>query len=254
MLAKQVSPPRSGSCTARRIDPIGGSARNVLSLCHSSAPSPTGWIWSSTTISGASWCTVCNGDTCIGPNRSANASCWSSSMSWSRKKSTRWSSSAPRRHATSSSVSDWLRSIPLTAAPMASVRGRISMLVPMDGTSPPGYPLAAKNLRQGEIAMVDGAGPRFSRLEDVPWEEVRKLDFGDRTASVREKWLDFSPRFLSLLAEWDPGMMIHAHGHNSDHIVYVLRGTVHCGDVECGPGTHIALDQGDTFGPFVAGS
>jgi hypothetical protein len=101
--------------------------------------------------------------------------------------------------------------------------------------------------------MVDGAGPRFSRLEDVPWEEVRTLDFGDRTASVREKWLDFSPRFLSLLAEWDPGMMIHAHGHNSDHIVYVLRGTVHCGEVECGAGTHIALDQGDTFGPFVAG-
>ena len=48
-------------------------------------------------------------------------------------------------------------------------------------------------------------------------------------------------------------MMIHAHGHNSDHIVYVLEGAVHCGDVECGPGTHIALDQGDTFGPFVAG-
>ena len=97
-------------------------------------------------------------------------------------------------------------------------------------------------------------GPRIQHLDDVPWEEVRKIDFGDRTASVREKWLDFSPRFLSLLAEWDAGMMIHAHGHNSDHIVYVLRGSVHCGDVECGPGTHIALDQGDTFGPFVAGS
>ena len=26
-----------------------------------------------------------------------------------------------------------------------------------------------------------------------------------------------------------------------------------CGDVHCGPGTHIALDQGDTFGPFIAG-
>jgi len=73
--------------------------------------------------------------------------------------------------------------------------------------------------------MADGAGPRFSRLEDVPWEEVRKLDFGDHTASVREKWLDFSPRFLSLLAEWDPGMMSHAHGHNSDHIVTVPRST-----------------------------
>ena len=26
-----------------------------------------------------------------------------------------------------------------------------------------------------------------------------------------------------------------------------------CGDVHCPAGTHIALDQGDTFGPFVAG-
>jgi hypothetical protein len=48
-------------------------------------------------------------------------------------------------------------------------------------------------------------------------------------------------------------MMIHAHGHNSDHIVYVLEGDMTCGDVKCGPGTHIALDQGDTFGPFIAG-
>ena len=101
--------------------------------------------------------------------------------------------------------------------------------------------------------MADGTGPRIRHLDDVPWEEVRKIDYGDRTASVREKWIDFSPRFLSLFAEWDPGMMIHAHGHNSNHIVYVLEGSVTCGDVHCGPGTHIALDQGDTFGPFVAG-
>ena len=101
--------------------------------------------------------------------------------------------------------------------------------------------------------MVDGSGPRFSRLDDVPWEEVRKLDFGDHTTSVREKWLDFSPRFLSLLAEWDPGMMIHAHGHNSDHIVYVLEGGMTLRRRGVRAGTHIALDQGDTFGPFIAG-
>ena len=29
------------------------------------------------------------------------------------------------------------------------------------------------------------SGPRFQHLDDVPWEEVRKIDFGDRTASVR---------------------------------------------------------------------
>jgi hypothetical protein len=28
---------------------------------------------------------------------------------------------------------------------------------------------------------------------------------------------------------------------------------VSCAGVECGPGTHIALDRGDDFGPFVAG-
>src|SRR5215207_9872494 len=92
--------------------------------------------------------------------------------------------------------------------------------------------------------MADGTGPRIRHLDDVPWEEVRKIDYGERTASVREKWLDFSPRFLSLLAEWDPGMMIHAHGHNSNHIVYVLEGDMTCGDVRCGPGTLIAGDQG----------
>ncbi|HEY2430052.1 MAG TPA: hypothetical protein VGI06_14030 [Acidimicrobiales bacterium] len=97
-------------------------------------------------------------------------------------------------------------------------------------------------------------GPRFSRLEDGPWEEVRKIGFADgRTASVRERWLDFSPGFLSLVARWDPGMMVHAHGHCSNHVVYVLEGEVTCGDVRCPPGTHIALDQGDSFGPFVAG-
>ena len=72
-------------------------------------------------------------------------------------------------------------------------------------------------------------------------------------ASVREKWLDFSPEFLSLYAKWDPGMIVQPHGHNSNHVVFVLEGEMTCGDVRCPAGTHIALDQGDTFGPFVAG-
>ncbi len=71
--------------------------------------------------------------------------------------------------------------------------------------------------------------------------------------SVREKWLEFSPRYLSLYARWDPGMIVHAHGHRSDHVVFVIEGEMSCGDVRCPPGTHIALDQGDMFDPFVAG-
>jgi hypothetical protein len=96
-------------------------------------------------------------------------------------------------------------------------------------------------------------GPRFCHLDDVPWEEVRRQQHGDHPASVREKWLEFSPRYLSLYARWDPGMIVHAHGHRSDHVVFVLEGDMSCGDVRCPAGTHIALDQGDTFGPFVAG-
>ena len=95
--------------------------------------------------------------------------------------------------------------------------------------------------------------PRFAHLDDLEWEECRRQRHGDRVVSVREKWLDFSPRFLSLYAQWDPGMIVQPHGHNSNHIVFVLKGEMTCGDVVCREGTHIALDQGDTFGPFVAG-
>ena len=95
--------------------------------------------------------------------------------------------------------------------------------------------------------------PRFIHLDDLKWQEVRRQEHGDHTASVREKWLDFGHEFLSLYAEWDPGMIVQPHGHHSNHVVYVLEGEMTCGDVVCTAGTHIALDQGDTFGPFVAG-
>lgn len=94
--------------------------------------------------------------------------------------------------------------------------------------------------------------PRFTHLDDHEWHEVRRQEQGGRVMSVREKWLEFD-RYLSLYAQWDPGMSVQPHGHNSDHIVFVLEGSMSCGEVECRAGTHIALDQGDTFGPFVAG-
>jgi hypothetical protein len=96
-------------------------------------------------------------------------------------------------------------------------------------------------------------GPRFRHLDDVPTQEVRRIGYDDRVASVREKWLEFNPRYLSLYARWDPGMMVQPHGHNSDHVVFVLEGEMTCGAIRCVAGTHIALDQGDLFGPFVAG-
>jgi len=47
--------------------------------------------------------------------------------------------------------------------------------------------------------------------------------------------------------------MVHKHGHNSDHVVFVIAGEMSCGDVRCTKGMHISLEQGAAFGPFVAG-
>ena len=47
--------------------------------------------------------------------------------------------------------------------------------------------------------------------------------------------------------------MVHKHGHNSDHILFVLEGEVMCGDVKCTKGMHVTLEHGAAFGPFIAG-
>ena len=94
---------------------------------------------------------------------------------------------------------------------------------------------------------------KFRHLDEEKWQKVRAIELPTGPVYVREKWLEFSDRCLSLYAQWDPGMMIHKHGHNSEHIVYVISGSMTCGDVECTPGMHITLEQGAAFGPFVAG-
>ena len=81
--------------------------------------------------------------------------------------------------------------------------------------------------------------PRFRHLDDLRWQECRRQQHGDHTASVWEKWLEFSPAYLSLYARWDPGMIVQPHGHNSNHLVFVIDGDMTCGDVHCRAGTHI---------------
>ncbi len=94
---------------------------------------------------------------------------------------------------------------------------------------------------------------KFRHLDEEKWCEVRAVELPTGRAVVREKWLEFSDKCLSLVASWDPGMMIHKHGHNSEHVLYVMKGSMTCGDVECTPGMHITLEQGASFGPFTAG-
>lgn len=94
---------------------------------------------------------------------------------------------------------------------------------------------------------------KFRHADEEKWHEVRAIEQGGRRLVVREKWLEFSPDRLCLVARWDPGMMIHKHGHNSDHILYVIDGEMLCGDVRCTRGMHITLEKGVAFGPFIAG-
>lgn len=94
---------------------------------------------------------------------------------------------------------------------------------------------------------------RFRHMDEEKWQEVRTQQHPDGRKSVWEKWLDFTPNFLTLYAQWDPGMMVHAHGHNSDHVLFVIEGEMQCGDIRCTAGMHIALEVGASFGPFIAG-
>ncbi len=100
--------------------------------------------------------------------------------------------------------------------------------------------------------------PVFRHLDDadVPWQEVKRQENADgTTSSVWEKWLAFSadPPYLSLYARYDPGMIVRRHGHQSPHVVFVIAGSIRCGEVECTAGSHIELPEGAAFGPFLAG-
>ena len=100
--------------------------------------------------------------------------------------------------------------------------------------------------------------PVFRQLgdDDLPWQEVKRQRNADgSTSSVWETWFAFrgDPPYLSLLARWDPGMIVRRHGHRSDHVLYVVEGEVTCGDRPCPVGTHIELPRGAAFGPFRAG-
>jgi hypothetical protein len=95
--------------------------------------------------------------------------------------------------------------------------------------------------------------PIYRHADEVDWQEVRVQDHGGRRVSVREKWLEFSPRCLTLLGRWDPGMIVRKHGHKSQQVIYVLRGSMTCGDVLCTAGMQIVLEEGAAAGPMIAG-
>lgn len=82
---------------------------------------------------------------------------------------------------------------------------------------------------------LPGAEVVFRHMDDpeVPWQLCRAQRNADGSESyVREKWFAFSPdpQYLSLYAEYDPGMIVRRHGHFSPHIVFVIDGGLWFGD------------------------
>lgn len=105
---------------------------------------------------------------------------------------------------------------------------------------------------------IPGLEPSFSHVDDdeVPFIAVRSQRNADGSEShVWEKWVAFSadPPYLALFARWDPHMIVRRHGHYSPHTLTVLAGSFRCGETELGPGAHIELPLGASFGPFEAG-
>jgi predicted enzyme related to lactoylglutathione lyase len=93
----------------------------------------------------------------------------------------------------------------------------------------------------------------FRHTEDAPGQAVRAQSHDGRRAEVRCHFLEWSANRSFIFTEYDPGLTLEVHGHRSDHIIYILKGSVHIGEVDCRPGTMILLEHEAVFGPIVAG-
>ena len=97
-------------------------------------------------------------------------------------------------------------------------------------------------------------GPVIKALKDVPMEEMTRYKLPDgRFASIWERWIEMSPRYIAFWNRWDPGAWSPSHGHHGDHINLILKGEIRCGDLIARAGDHIMLEYGDIFGPWEAG-
>jgi hypothetical protein len=93
----------------------------------------------------------------------------------------------------------------------------------------------------------------FRHMDDVPFQEVKAQLHGDRHAGVHLKIAEWSPGCVFIYTHYDPGLTLEVHGHSSNHIIYVLEGSVTISDVNCTPGMMVLLEHGATYGPIIAG-
>ncbi len=93
----------------------------------------------------------------------------------------------------------------------------------------------------------------FRHIDEVPWREVRVQKHGERKAAVNLKILESMPHPTVIYTRYDPGMVLEEHGHSSDHVIFIIEGSLLVGDHPCPAGTMIMLEHGAVFGPLEAG-
>lgn len=94
---------------------------------------------------------------------------------------------------------------------------------------------------------------KFLHIDDFPALEVKAQLHGERRVGVHLRFLEQTPSRAFNYCRYDPGMTLEVHGHSSDHAIFVVKGSLSVGDVECTPGMLVVLEKGAVFGPLVAG-
>jgi len=94
---------------------------------------------------------------------------------------------------------------------------------------------------------------KIIRVDDLDPVEGKAQMHGDRRVGAHLRFLEQTPTRVFMHCHYDPGMTIEAHGHASDHAIFVLNGSVTVGEVECRRATLVVLEKGAVFGPLVAG-
>ena len=99
-------------------------------------------------------------------------------------------------------------------------------------------------------------GIRVIREDDMPWtdgSEYVKDGVSLRTHS-RFPIAHFEETGPWLgRARYDAGMVVKAHWHPCNEILYITHGQITIGDETYGPGTTLAIDEGTVYGPIEAG-
>ncbi len=93
----------------------------------------------------------------------------------------------------------------------------------------------------------------FRHIDDVPQVEVKAQMHGDQRVGVHLRFMERHPNRTVIHTWYDPGMTLEPHGHSSDHVIYILKGSLMVGETNCTPGMMILLEHGAVFGPLVAG-